>query len=90
MDIRSLRKRTNESLKIDAMKRKIRNEIESYRDGVEDRQYENKETFKPIITAQKEDKETIDKKQNQLINKLQENQQDLIQSVDLLSDVMSV
>ena len=70
------------------MKRKIRKEIKDYRDGREDRQFENKELFKPIITSQKEVKETIDKKQDKLIEQLQENQ-NFIQSVDVLSDIMS-
>ena len=52
-------------------------------------QYETRETFKPIIDTQKEIKETIDKKQDKLIEKVRENQQNIFNSPDVLSDVMS-
>ena len=89
MDIGTFRKNVDKQYVTEVMKRKIRKEIKDYRDGREDRQFENKELFKPIITSQKEVKETIDKKQDKLIEQLQENQQELIQSVDVLSDIMS-
>ena len=71
------------------MKRQIRKQIKDYRDGREYMQFDSKELFKPIIIAQKEVKETIDKKQDKLIEKLQENQNELIGSVDALSDTIS-
>ena len=91
MDIEIFRKNVDKKRATEVMKRKIRKEIKDYRDGREYMQFENKELFKPIITAQKEVKETtdIDKKQDKLIEQLQENQNELIGSVDALSDTIS-
>ena len=72
-----------------SLKHKIPKEIKDYSDGRDMHQYETSETFKPIIDTQKEIKETIDKKQDKLIEKVQENQQNIFNSPDVLSDVMS-
>ena len=52
-------------------------------------QYETRETFKPIIDTQIEIKETVDKIQDKLIEKVQENQQNIINLPDVLSDITS-
>ena len=83
MDTNRLRKNSY------SLKHKIPKEIKDYSDGRDMHQYETRETFKPIIDTQKEIKETIDKKQDKLIEKLQENQQNIFNSPDVLSDVMS-
>ena len=83
MDTNRLRKNSY------SLKHKIPKEIKDYSDGRDMHQYETSETFKPIIDTQKEIKETIDKKQDKLIEKVQENQQNIFNSPDVLSDVMS-
>ena len=72
-----------------SLKHKIPKEIKDSSDGRDMHQYETRETFKPIIDTQEEIKETIDKKQDKLIEKVQENQQNIFNSPDVLSDVMS-
>ena len=74
MDIEQLRRNARMRSSTAAMKHQITKEIKNYRDSREDTQFENRELLKPIIDTQKEVKETIDKKQNKLIEKLQENQ----------------
>ena len=83
MDTNRLRKNSY------SLKHKIPKEIKDYSDGRGMHQYETRETFKPIIDTQKEIKETIDKKQDKLIEKVQENQQNIFNSPDVLSDVTS-
>ena len=83
MDTNRLRKNSY------SLKHKIPKEIKDYSDGRDMHQYETSETFKPIIDTQKEIKETIDKKQDKLIEKVQENQQNIFNSPDVLSDVTS-
>ena len=83
MDTNRLRKNSY------SLKHKIPKEIKDYSDGRDMHQYETRETFKPIIDTQKEIKETIDKKQDKLIEKVQENQQNIFNSPDVLSDVTS-
>ena len=83
MDTNRLRKNSY------SLEHKIPKEIKDYSDGRDMHQYKTRETFKPIIDTQKEIKETIDKKQDKLIEKVQENQQNIFNSPDVLSDVMS-
>ena len=89
MDVTNLRKNIDKRLANGAMKRQISKTIKDYRDGREERRFELKELYEPITATQKEVKKTIDKKQDELIEKLQENQQDLINSIEVLSDIMS-
>ena len=51
--------------------------------------YDTRETFKPVIDTQKEVKETIDRKQDKLIEKVQENHENITNSLHVLSDIMS-
>ena len=89
MDINELRMKVEKSKQINAMKQRIRKEIKTHRDYLENRQHENRELFKPIITTQNEVKNVIDEKQDKLINQLENNQKELIRSVNTLSTVMS-
>ena len=56
---------------------------------MEDVQQENILKYKPVIEAQNEVKNISDKKQDNMIKALGNNQQELIQSVNVLSDVIS-
>ena len=82
MDINELKKRVEESTEIDAMIQRITREIKSHRDGIQARQYESEELFKPVIEAQEEIKKTIDNKQDELIKQLQDNQKSLVSGLE--------
>ena len=89
MDINKLRIRAEKSKKIEAIKNKIRKELKHHHYALEDRRYETTELLKPVIIAQNEVKDTISQKQDDLINQLDNNQKELIQSVNTLSTTMS-
>lgn len=65
-------------MKADPPRHRISKEIKYYHNGRVVYRYDTRETFKPVIDTQKEVKETINKKQDQLIEKLQENKQKLL------------
>ena len=89
MDINELREIFKESAKNEAMAQQIRDKFERHDNNVQERQYETREYFQPVITAQEDVKKTINEKQDKVIEQLDKNQTELIQSVDVLSDIMS-
>lgn len=89
MDIEKLRDNYNKRHRNELMKQDIRSKIKEFLDDRESRRFETRELFKPVVTAQKEVKQTIDEKQNKLIEKLKDNQEELIGAVDTLSNIMS-
>ena len=60
----------------------VRNTLKQIEHRRQDIQEDLSETFKPIVTAQEEVKEAIDKKQDKLIKQLQENQTNIIQAIE--------
>ena len=89
MDINRPRKRTERRMKADPPRHRISKEIKYYHNGRVVYRYDTRETFKPVIDTQKEAKETIDRKQDKLIEKVQENQENITNSLHVLSDIMS-
>ena len=89
MDIEKLRKNQKKHYENHLLKRQISKQIKDTLDEKQSRQFESKELFKPVITSQKDVKETIDKKQGELIEKLNEKQEELITAVDMLNETMS-
>ena len=86
MDINRPRKSTERRMKADPPRHRISKEIKYYHNGRVVYRYDTRETFKPVIDTQKEAKETIDRK---LIEKVQENQENITNSLHVLSDIMS-
>ena len=89
MDIEKFRENQKKHYENNILKRQIRKRIKDTLDEKESRQFESKELFKPVITSQKEIKGTIDKKQDKLIEKLNEKQEKIIKAVDMLNKTMS-
>ena len=89
MDINELREIFEESAKIEAMAQQIRDRFERHDNDVQDRRHESEELFKPVIGAQEDVKKTINEKQDKVIEQMDKNQKELIQSLDVLSDIMS-
>ena len=56
------------------MTKQVRNAIKEYQKAKQDMQLDLSETFKPIVKAQEETKQTIDEKQDKILNQLQKTQ----------------
>ena len=107
MDIDRMKRLLNNKIEAGNKIRAVRGVIKTYKTQKQDMYDDTKEILKPSIEVQKKVTETIDEKQNKLIEKLQEyketvdrkqdeviqqlkeNQNELIKSVDTLSEVMS-
>ena len=69
------------------MKQEIRKKIQDYKDAKQGLAIQREEQFKPIVDEVKQVKETIDEKQDRLIQKLDENQKALTQDLSLLKEL---
>lgn len=78
MDLTKLRKELALKEENSAKKHEIINTIRDYRNRKIDSDYESTELFKPIISSQREVKETIDRKQDKLIEQLHDNQRAIV------------
>ena len=72
------------------LKKQINQQIKNSLDFKQSRQIDNQEVFKPVIKAQKETKQTIDEKQDRLIEQLNKNQSKLINAVDTLNETLTM
>ena len=74
MDIERIKKLTESKVKAGNISKRVRTVLKDYEHSKQDVQEELSETFKPIVEAQKETKETIDEKQDKMLEQLQKNQ----------------
>ena len=81
MDIEKYRKNTEKELKVDRLAREAGNTLQEYDDQRQDLRIERAEIFQPITTHVKEVKETIDSKQDKLLEKITENQNALATAI---------
>ena len=82
MDIRKFQKISNSKIEAGREIRAVRNELKEYKEAKQDAYEGLSETYKPIIDVQKSFQESVDKKQDELIDQLQRNQQGLIDVID--------
>ena len=74
MDLQRLKQISEAKIKAGILTKEVRDTLKEYKHNKQDLQQGLSETFKPIIKAQEETKQTIDSKQDKLIKQLQENQ----------------
>ena len=74
MDLQRLKQISEAKIKTGILTKGVRDTLKEYKHNKQDLQLGLSETFKPIIKAQEETKQTIDDKQDKLIKQLQENQ----------------
>ena len=82
MDIQQFKQISNSKIKAGQLTNQVKDTIKEYRNEKQDMQLGLTETFQPIIKAQQEVKETIDDKQDKLIEQLQKNQQALTSGLE--------
>ena len=81
MDVEEYRKNAEEELKVDRLVREVGKTLQEYDDQRQDLRIERAEVFQPITTHVKEVKETIDSKQDKLLEKITENQNALATAI---------
>ena len=81
MDVEKYRKNVEEELKVDRLAREVGKKLQEYDDQRQDLRIERAEVFQPITTHVKEVKETIDSKQDKLLEKITENQNALATAI---------
>ena len=74
MDISQFQKISNSKIEAGRTIRAVRNDLKEYNEAKQDAYEGISEKFQPIIDVQKSVKESIDKKQDELIDQLQKNQ----------------
>lgn len=107
MDIERMKKFLSDGIEAGNKVKAVREAIKTYKTQKQDMYDDTSEILKPSIEVQKkvkktidkkqdeliqkiqENKETVDRKQDQVINQLRDNQNELIKSVDVLSEIMS-
>ena len=82
MDISQFQKISKSKIEAGREIRSVRNELKEYKEAKQDAYEGLSETYKPIIDVQKRIKESIDEKQDELIDQLQRNQQALTDVID--------
>jgi len=82
MDIERIKKISESKMKAGVLTNQVRNAIKEYQHGRQDMQEDLSETFKPIVKAQEEVKQTIDEKQDEMLEQLQKNQKALTSRVE--------
>ena len=87
MDISQFQKISNSKIEAGREIRAVRNDLKEYKEAKQDAYEGISETFKPIIDVQKSIKESIDEKQDELIEQLQKNQRALTSGLEDLIDL---
>ena len=85
MDIERIKKLTDAKIKADESVKKVRNTLKEYRLGRQNIEEELSEVYKPIVKAQEAVKQTIDEKQDKLLEQLQKNQKALTTGLEDLA-----
>ena len=86
MDVEEFRKSVEKQMRVNLLKEKVVKSLKDYSDEREDMRFERREIFRPIVSKVKEVKETIDEKQDQLTEKLTENQKAITSGLKDLID----
>ena len=86
MDVEEFRKSVEKQIRVNLLKEKVVKSLKDYSDEREDMRFERREIFRPIVSEVKEVKETIDEKQDQLTEKLTENQKAITSGLKDLID----
>lgn len=87
MDIAAFKKNIDLKMENRRKKLEIRKKIQEYKDAKQGLAIQREEQFKPIVEEVKQVKETIDDRQDRLIQKLDENQKALTQDLSLLKEL---
>ena len=88
MDLQRLKQISEGKIKAGILTKELRGTLKEYKHNKQDLQQGLSETFKPIIKAQEETKQTIDAKQDKLIEQLQKNQKAItsgLENIEMLS-----
>ena len=86
MDVEEYRKSVEKEMRVNLLKEKVVKSLKDYSDEREDMRFEKQEIFHSIVSGVKEVKETIDEKQDRLIEKLTENQKAITSGLENLID----
>ena len=87
MDIKQFKKLSNSKIEAGTKTRAVRNELKQYKEAKQDAYEGVSESLQPLLDVEKSVKESIDKKQDELIEQLQRNQQALTQGFDKVIDM---
>ena len=87
MDIEQFKKLSASKIEAGRKTRAVRNELKQYKEAKQDAYEGVSESLQPLLDVEKSVKESIDKKQDKLIEQLQENQQALTQGFDKVVDM---
>ena len=82
MDLQRLKQLSEAKIKAGTITKQVRDTLKEYKHDKQDLQQGLSETFKPIIKAQEETKQTIDEKQDKLIEQLEKNQKALTSGLE--------
>ena len=82
MDIERMKKLLNSGIEAENIVKAVREVIKTYNTQKQDMYDDTAEILKPSIDAQKSVKESIDEKQDKVIEQLQENQKALTEGID--------
>ena len=74
MDIKQFKKLSNSKIEAGRKTRAVRNELKQYKEAKQDAYEGVSESLQPLLDVEKSVKESIDKKQDELIEQLQKNQ----------------
>ena len=87
MDIKQFKKLSASKIEAGRKTRAVRNELKQYKEAKQDAYEGVSESLQPLLDVEKSVKESIDKKQDELIEQLQRNQQALTQGFDKVIDM---
>ena len=82
MDLQRLKQLSEAKIKAGTITKQVRDTLKEYKHDKQDLQQGLSETFKPIIKAQEETKQTIDEKQDKLNEQLEKNQKALTSGLE--------
>ena len=88
MDLQRLKQISEAKIKAGILTKEVRDTLKEYKHNKQDLQQGLSETFKPIIKAQEKTKQTIDNKQDKLIEQLQKNQKAItsgLENIEMLA-----
>ena len=84
MDIERIKKISEAKINAGKQVRNVRNTLKEFKHGLQDVQEELSEVYKPIVKAQEDVKQKIDKKQDKMLEQLQKNQKALTSGLENL------
>ena len=82
MDIKQFKKLSNSKIEAGRKTRAVRNELKQYKEAKQDAYEGVSESLQPLLDVEKSVKESIDKKQDELIEQLQKNQKAITSGLD--------